>query len=75
MMSENEEWYDGLARIGDEISWEPLPISDVWVPCEPGDYPVMLVTYDRDGGRRIYLRPFGHLGDVDLCVRILRRIQ
>lgn len=70
----DEEFYSGLDNYADLVSWEAQPLPDLWCPCRPGDYPLMLVTYDRFGRKRCCFRPFGAIGDADLCIRILKRI-
>ena len=71
---DSDEFYLGLDSIADEVCWESQPLPDLWTPCRPGDYPIMLVTWDRFGRQRCCFRPFGHVGDADLCVRLLRKV-
>ena len=70
----DEEFYGGLEGYASAISWEVQPLPDLGCRCRPGDYPLMLVTYDRSGRRRVCFRPFGDFGDCDMCVRLLRKV-
>lgn len=72
---DEDEFYYQLDSASDCISWENTPIPDLWVPTRRDDSPILLVTYDRIGGRRILFRPFGKCTDADFTVRLLRLVD
>ena len=72
---EYEEFVNGWDTLGNVVDWDYVPLPDLWVPTARDDYPLMLVTWDRTMERRVCFRPFGSIGDGDLCVRLLRQLE
>lgn len=69
---DEDQFYSELDFLSDGVSWENIALPDVWCPTGSDDHPLLLVTYDRNGGRRVAFRPFGSCTDCDQCVRLLR---